>query len=681
VSRLYALVAVTALLAASVGLVRLARPRSALESPLLVFLFSSALLTVSGNVLSSLRLYGSLPGWAAATTGSLRLTASIARWGPWPSGPLFPGLGELGAPLWGRIRALPAWKKCALGALASGFCLTATLNLGLVLFTAPHNWDSMTYHLARVAYFLQHGHHEHFEANYWAQVVHPRSASSILSFIFLVSLRNENATQLAQYWAYLTSAIAAYGIARRLGYARSSSAFGALVFALLTEVLMEATTTQNDLLLTAHLAIGLYFLAAFRDGRSERHLVIAAVAVAMALATKSSSLLALPSVAVVAAASVFGGKPHSTGAARSALVLAVAGAASVLLLALPSGYWQNLRRYGHPIGPVEVRAAHSVETVSFAQAVGSGLKNTFRYGFDFLSLDGFPPFPVVRSANALVRAAPRAVVQGLGLQLEGSDGARGAFSLSKPAYSHEDLSSWGLLGWSLVWPSVVYHLCSRPGRRAGASWAAAAILFLLVQSFSGPYDPWRGRYFIALAALAAPLTAATLERASGRFLRLALVAVAVAGSFSAVSAVLLRKHSPLIAAQSLTGRSFSVFELDRLRQLAHNRPGMVSIFEKLERLTPREAVVAAALPEDSFEYPLFGEGLTRRVVPVRSAVEAERSNATVLVFTSAVVAPRETDTPLGQGWFVRPLCSLERAESLRRGETIAAPRCRPPQRR
>ena len=184
-------------------------------------------------------------------------------------------------------------------ALAITMALAAVVNFIVILGLEPSNSDALDYHLPRIMYYLQHGNLNYFGASYWAIVIHPKVATVLMLYSYLIGDLNANLTQLVQFFAYFVSTLAVYGICRHLGQSRRHSAFAALVFSLLTIVLMEASSAQNDLLLTAFTGCLLYLLLAYRTAREVKYLWLASVALALALGVKATMLLVLPSLLLV----------------------------------------------------------------------------------------------------------------------------------------------------------------------------------------------------------------------------------------------------------------------------------------------------------------------------------------------------------------------------------------------
>ena len=111
--------------------------------------------------------------------------------------------------------------------------------------------------------------------------------------------RRERFAAAPQYAAYAATALAVFGIGRRTGVSVSAALFGALVFATLPVVVLQAPMGLNDLVVASFLAACVYFVLSDRTAE----LVLAALALALALGTKVYTPLALP---IVAAAVLFG---------------------------------------------------------------------------------------------------------------------------------------------------------------------------------------------------------------------------------------------------------------------------------------------------------------------------------------------------------------------------------------
>jgi 4-amino-4-deoxy-L-arabinose transferase-like glycosyltransferase len=506
-----------------------------------------------------------------------------------------------------------------------------------------------------MGYYLQQGNLSYFDANFSAQVLHPKNATLLLSYAYLVSGRNENALQLVQFISYWVAVCSVYAISRKAGNDRTRSVFAATVCGLLTEWLMQATTTQNDMILTAFFGVSAYALLASGRERRSKYLILAALGVGLALGTKATAFLPLVSIGLIASYALLTAKPRSLR--RDSAILSASTLVAVCVFVLPSGYVDNYSRFGSPVGPQQVKAEHVFENAG--QVAVHGTKNVFRYGFDFLKLDGLPRFGIVRTTQTIMRAFPKRVVRALGVDLESPAATVAPFRYSKAPAAHEDRSQWGVLGFGLVWLAALLSMLGVIKSPAVRVLSIAAVLLFLFRVYVGPYDPWRGRHLITCALFAAPAVGALLPAKNG-FVRAYLLLVVIVGCLSAVSAVVLRDDGGLVSFRD-RGRACaaSVFRLDRIGQLTRNDTSYCEAIRRYDSLVPSNATVAVSLLGGSYEYPLFGRRLTRTIIPVNSfekGLQPIPSTADYLLYEpDAFPCASPDDMHLGVDWYLRRL--------------------------
>ena len=650
----------------------------------LIVIFTSLVL-VAGYILSAFNYLGSIQAWAVASVSLGILVGIIGQRADKASLLSFQirnfNMRGFLEDWVGEFRQLGKLQQLTIGICLTTILYLGAINLYFVVKTAPHTWDSMTYHLARMAYYIQRGNLNVFDANYWAQVVHPKNSTLLFIFAFLDSGRNENLTQLVQYIAYWTGILTVYGIARGIGSSRYGSLFAGIVFGLLTESLMQAITTQNDLLIAALFGCAVYGIISWGKVEASRYLVLSSTAIAIAVGVKASSLLAIPCLMILAAAIFYRryqfiapqfkrasikelekairnnsgvNIPNIKRVPREIYVVIAAILFSSLLFILPAGYLDNWQLFSHPIGPSSMRAGHSFEGQDLNYILENGSKNIMRYAVEFASLDGMH-HPKLDALQLEIRQQLKNIFLLIGIDLENTAASRNVFQYLRLPDSHEDHSSWGIFGFLLIWPLALISLFKKFTPRPFFFLSVVSFLFLLLQAFAGPYDPWRGRYFLVGAIYATPVLSFYFQlpkKQSNRWLEFILPSyiflVTVIGCMSALSAVMDRRNSNL----------HEVRQLDRLGQLIRNT-GMTAPIRLFNQLVPNQAIVAVALPGDNYEFALFGEGLTRTLIPINDFTKGLQpipKHAEYLLFSKWVIPNIEpTDTALGEDWYLRRL--------------------------
>ena len=579
--------------------------------------------------------------------------------------------------------------------LIGSVIIIGLMNLYLVFNLAPGNHDSMTSHLARVAYYLQHGSYDFYQANFWGQVVHPRNSTSLFLYSYMVT-GSENLTQLVQYISYWVTLLSVYGISSKAGMSRKQSLFSALIGGLLISVLMQATTTQNDLLLTAFIGSIVYYFFTFTKSKKRQHLILATLMICISLGVKASILLAMVPVSLIALWSINNSGKLYKVKGKFFLITVVSFLVSLLLFTLTSGYLFNIQKFGHPLGPELVRVSHTFESESPVYIIEHGMRNTARYAVEFLSLDGLPTITPVRKIQKRLRGYsqdhfdtyvqlpdyenynPELDDKRPSIEYDGnrpwihylmnSEASRAQFNYFKMPATNDDFSYWGLFGFALVWPLLFFSLFSNKSPKGVKLLAVSALIFFLLQAFSGPYDPWRGRYFNIAVIFALPSTGLILKY-HYTIIKVFVLAVIFGGCLSAFSGTILKSVtiSPVhVEDGNLSATNRYKFEFlftkNRIAQLTRLGPSYEPVLE-FERRVPTDASVAVYLPGDSYEYPLFGKHFTRTLYPINSflkGIQPIPEDAEYLLYSENYPFKNiENDILLGRvfdsGWYLRTL--------------------------
>jgi hypothetical protein len=115
---------------------------------------------------------------------------------------------------------------------------------------APNNWDSMTYHLARIAHWLQHRSVAPFPTPIERQVIYQPGAEYVLAAVQGMG-GSDGLDNLLQFAAWLVAVLASPALARLAGAPRRLAPWAAVVVGALPMGVLQASSTQNDLVAAA----------------------------------------------------------------------------------------------------------------------------------------------------------------------------------------------------------------------------------------------------------------------------------------------------------------------------------------------------------------------------------------------------------------------------------------------
>jgi hypothetical protein len=213
---------------------------------------------------------------------------------------------------------------------------------------APQNWDSMTYHLARVAHWIQNASVAEYRTHIPRQNVLGPGAEYLLLVVQVIA-RSDALANALQTLCYALVIFGAPAVGRLAGVPRAIAPWLAPAVASVPMAILQASTTQNDLvaaaLTIALVAAATPFLHRGRPRWRSADLVLLGAVGAAALLVKITSLLtALPVLAAGAVLAIralpFGGllgrRLAALGAA-TALTAVVAAPDAIRLLAASSG--------------------------------------------------------------------------------------------------------------------------------------------------------------------------------------------------------------------------------------------------------------------------------------------------------------------------------------------------------
>lgn len=518
-----------------------------------------------------------------------------------------------------------------------GCVVVAALALEFVLAVtvAPNNWDGVSYHLSRAAYWLQYKSALRFPGGSFAQLDHPADGEMLVAWTLSLS-GGDRFAALVQWTSAIGCGLCVYLGAMLLGFRRASAAFAAGLFLLVPIVILESTSTQNDLIVAFFVAGAAVFAVRGIAARSYGDLVVGALALGLAVGTKGTALIAMPSLAIIVGAAAW--------RYRVPLKVALAGAAVsvVAVLALGSfSYVQNVHETGSLVGDAHAKTKRT-----------DGLfPNLIRNSWTFVDFPGMEmgwlQDPVRTSAIAAFGDLEK---DGSYFDLSGAT-QQAPFSFGIDTSVQEDATGFGPLALFVLLPLMVLVLVLprvKSGERvlAFSALLALGLCFLALNS-----NPWLSRLLIVFIIFGAPLLARLAQRAD-----IQVVVLLVALS-AALPSLLINYQKPL-----LVEHGPNVFGMDRATQQARIRPETKRVFEYIDRHVPQRATVGfVGAGTASWDYPLFGPHRERRVLrftdPEDITYELMRKERMVGVLFDTVPPPPALEavvlSPQRFFWYVR----------------------------
>ena len=129
----------------------------------------------------------------------------------------------------------------------------------LSIWTVPYNWDSMTYHLSRIANWTQNQSIAYYSTNNLREISSPVLSEFINLHVYILSGNKDFFLNLLQCFSALTNMWLVYEISKKIGCSRKYAYLAAFIFYTAPSMFGEALTTQTDQFATVWLLIFVYY--------------------------------------------------------------------------------------------------------------------------------------------------------------------------------------------------------------------------------------------------------------------------------------------------------------------------------------------------------------------------------------------------------------------------------------
>jgi len=433
---------------------------------------------------SSLNFLGLAAAWTAVLLLSIVIWAASRR--RWPGPSPTPGLP-----------ALPVQDRISIGIVVAIIAV-----VGVIAVVAPPNtWDGMSYHMARVAHWIQDQSVRHFSTSYLPQLYQMPWAEFAIAHLQILS-GGDLFANCVQWGSMAGSLIGVSWLAGLLGASTRGQIVSAVAAATLPMGILQGSSTQNDYVVTFWLicfaTLSLRWLTARSDPARTNSLLYSmgvGASLGLALLTKGTAFIYAAPFAVWIAWLMF----RRLKARALAYGLLVATAA---LLINFGHLGRNMALFGKPltVGPGQERVTNSVYGPSAL------LSNIIRN----ISLQLGTPSKAV---NAKIDRAVRKAHDVLGI---GVDDPRtttwGKFQIRRTSTYEDDAGNPVHL--ALIVMSFVICLLSpahRSQRRPIVYLIAVTATFLLF-CWLLKWQPWNSRLQLPFFVLACPLVGLALEK-------------------------------------------------------------------------------------------------------------------------------------------------------------------------
>ena len=188
-----------------------------------------------------------------------------------------------------KLRKLTFLKKMVILMIA----LFTSLLFTQGLLYPPTNWDSMTYHLPRIMQWIQHGSLAYYPTHIVRQLYQPPFAEYAILQTVLLNKSDLFAFAI-QFMYYLLVTFTVIEITSYFSKKSNVRWVAGLLCLFLPEAVLQATSTQNDVVVSFFIASSILFLLLILKTPSILNFIFLGVSIGLALLTKALAYVYLP---------------------------------------------------------------------------------------------------------------------------------------------------------------------------------------------------------------------------------------------------------------------------------------------------------------------------------------------------------------------------------------------------
>jgi len=364
----------------------------------------------------------------------------------------------------------------------------------------PQNYDSMTYHLARAGFWHQNNSIDNYFTRYVHQNDYPVNAE--LGFLWIFIFANSDLlTFLIQWLSFIVAILCLYKLLRTLGYSRNNSFITTFIFSTFDLCILEAGSTQNDMVVAVFAILSLYFLIkAFNSIDLElKYLIISGITTGIVVGTKGYSYLFIPGFLIFI---LLFGKNNKKKFIKIGYVLLFSITGFILFASYT--LIQNYINYNNPLGFSETINQMRLGTFGLKPFLSNFLKHTVSFyqkniGFGFFNNQIQNNFNILHTK--------------LNFDIFGTDWPGVYFGIWEHRLNF-DTSYFGMVFFFLGLPAIIYNLILfiiLKLKRVSTSLfvkynnslkiTIIPVLFFLGYVIMFKWHIWAGRYMIAFVLL------------------------------------------------------------------------------------------------------------------------------------------------------------------------------------
>jgi hypothetical protein len=485
----------------------------------------------------------------------------------------------------------------------------AILNLVYVFFVPPNNNDSLMIHLARLGMWDQFGSWLPWNTKVFWQLTFPFNAE-IVSYWTLLFTRSERLLGLITYISGYFSIILLYRLSLELTNKKTIAVISALTWAALPVVQLNFTSTRHDHVSSLLVLSAIYFFYFHLKEKNNGYLILSGLSIGLSIGTNYSVAGYLPGLAI---AFVLFWLFFKKLAFREVITLGVSSMIAFFLFSSPI-FISNKVSFSSFLGPDALEMTSQSAFQSESTTIEHLALMSVRWAYQIADFQGIPE-PYLGKLMQYKAWLPAQIVEQTGISLEVNKSLlnQHVFRYVDHIPFSEDSSWFGIVGIFIFFVVSIYVIVNAIRKKHPLMLITTIFLLTVPLSFAflrSGWTPYDGRYFITLFACLSIGLAALLDNLKSKlsnFLIFFIIVLSVLTLFMSIYS------NP---AKSFWGyKAFWIqHRFDSISAQSYDTKEMLYL---VDQTVPEDGVLGIATTSTVYyEYGLFGEKFTRKIVPI-----------------------------------------------------------------
>lgn len=448
------------------------------------------------------------------------------------------------------------------------------------LYSAPSNWDSMTYHLSRIMHWVQNGNLEFYPTNILRQLNFPPFSEVIITHLYLLT-NDDRMMNLVQWFSYASIIITISLLTDEFSGGYKSRVISAVLAAAIPMAIMQSTTTQNDLLVGYLIMTSIWFFFRLIKEKNLINLLFLAFSVSLALYTKTTAYIYLLPLLLWLSMVYLKKFEYKT--------IVTHGFTFILVVVVINGshYTRNFNLWDNPLGEDE-KGYHLNKEMRLDYTISNLIRNT--------AMQFETPNPKI---NKNISDMARAVHNLIGIDFNDPNNTFQDEGFGLPngyvnIYSQDHAPN--PLPMALVIIAIIFALSAKERNKNLIKYVLYGLSTLVLFSTLLRWQPWQSRLLLPFFYIFIPIEAIMIEKLLGKLSAVFLIVVFM----MTIPYLLGNPMRPIFGKNSLFVQKIEA-------QYFNNRPNIEKSYLEGVSLIKKSKCnrIGLNINGDDYEYPIW----------------------------------------------------------------------------